>query len=85
MPRDQQWLDSVLRIVQGYPKDQKFTADQVRIDAQKQKVGSPTRSGQWGAAIQAAARAKLIRKTGHYEASQIKFFHGRIQAEWERV
>lgn len=78
------WKDEALLVIETVARRLKiFTNDDVREASMKLGLAEPHHCNSIGAVMSAAAKLKIIKKTGRYVKSSVVTSHGRLIAEWE--
>lgn len=79
------WKRRVIAVIRSITKGTKFTSDDIRAFAVRQRIEEPPQPNHWGQAVQAAKRFFLVRKTGEYRPTARRAGHQRAIAVWVRL
>ena len=82
---DQAWSREILAVVRSFPKGRVFTSDEIRAEAERQALRSPSHPNKWGMILKRAKALWMVRQTGQFRPSARADANKRIVAVWERI
>jgi hypothetical protein len=81
---EEQWKDTVHRIIFGLPEGWEGTGEDIRLICERAGIGAPHHHNCWGGAIMAAKRSGVLVATGRWVNMKTPKSHARASQVYRR-